>query len=154
MFHENPPPQNSDSIRCESVNHRNQCGYRAKTTRKVVRIVSGVRNTRTLDTLSAHGNLTGGPSGTFTPTDRRCGKDGCAFTGDFISHDGEFSRTGIELHDDARSPVAYTTDYDWRWKLFGGTALMAFCLTAPIFLIRAVKRHSRRIGPRPAYSHC
>ncbi|MGW5381514.1 hypothetical protein [Nocardia sp. NPDC003963] len=118
--------------------------------------------------LDARTALADGPSGTFTPTDRRCGKDGCTFTGDFVGHDGTITRIGIplrdnarvrhgdavpaeiddvHLHDDADGPVGFTTDYNWRWNLFGGTALPVFGLAISVFLILMMKRRGSRTRP-------
>jgi hypothetical protein len=121
------------------------------------------------DGLDGRSALADGPSGTFAPTDRDCGKDGCTWIGDFVSHEGTITRTGIELrdevrvsrtdpmpaeiadvrlHDDARRPVAYTTDRNWGWTLSSGIVLLVLCLTMPVFLIRMVRRHQRQTHPR------
>ncbi|MBB4911159.1 hypothetical protein [Actinophytocola algeriensis] len=52
--------------------------------------------------LDGRSALADGPSGTFTPTDRDCTKDGCTWIGDFVSHEGTITRTGIELRDEVR----------------------------------------------------
>ncbi len=119
--------------------------------------------------LDARSALANGPSGTFAPTDRDCSKNGCTWIGDFVSHDGTITRTGIRLrdgvrvsrtdpmpakiadvglHDDASGSVAYTNDHSWGTSLAGGVLLLALCLTMPVFLIRMVRRHQRQTQPR------
>jgi hypothetical protein len=119
------------------------------------------------DGVDSRAALTGGPSGTFVPTDRKCGKSSCTWIGDFVSHDRTITRTGVELrdtvrvrrgdpmpatiddvrlHDDTSKPVAYTRDHSWGWSVAGGAVILVMCLTMPVFLIRMVRRHQRLTG--------
>ncbi len=121
------------------------------------------------DALDGRAALADGSPGTFTPTDRDCGKNGCTWIGDFVSHDGTITRTGVvlrdevrvshsdpmpaeiadvRLHDDAGRPVAYTTDHNWGLSLSIGIVLPVLCLTMAVFLIRMVRRHQRQPHPR------
>ncbi len=121
------------------------------------------------DGLDSRSALANGPSGTFTPTDSHCTKDGCTWIGDFVSHEGAIKRTGIKLrdevrvsrtdpapaeiadvrlHDDASDSVAYTTDHNWGWTLAKGIFLLVLCLTMSVFLIRMLRRHQRQTQPR------
>jgi len=77
------------------------------------------------DGLDGRAALADGASGTFAPTDRDCGKDGCTWISDFVSHEGTITRT-----------------------LSGGIILLVLCLTMPVFLIRMVRRHQRQTHPR------
>jgi hypothetical protein len=119
--------------------------------------------------LDGRSALANGPFGTFAPTDRTCSKDGCTWIGDFMSHDGTITRTGIKLrdgergsrtdpmpaeiadvalHDDAGESVAYTKDHSWGWSLVGGVLLLVLGLTMPVFLIRVFRRHQRQTQAR------
>ncbi len=120
--------------------------------------------------LDARSALANGPFGTFAPTDRVCGKYGCTWIGDFVSHDGTITRTGIKLldgvdvsrtdpmpaeiadvslHDDADGSVAYTKDHSWGTSLVGGVLFLVLVgLAMPVFLIRMVRRHQRQTQPR------
>jgi hypothetical protein len=119
--------------------------------------------------LDGRSALANGPFGTFAPTDRDCGKNGCTWIGDFVSDDATITRTGIKLrdgvrvshgdpmpaeiagvslHDDADGSVAYTKDHSWRSSLVGGALLLVLCLTMPVFLIRSVRRHQRQTQVR------
>ncbi|MFB6725574.1 hypothetical protein ACFCV3_35715 [Kribbella sp. NPDC056345] len=119
--------------------------------------------------LDGRSALADGPSGTFTPTDRFCKKNGCTWIGDFVSREGTITRTGIKLrddvrvsrtdpmpaeiadvrlHDDAGEPLAYTTDHNWGWTLSKGISLLVLCLTMPVFLIRLLRRHQRQTQSR------
>jgi hypothetical protein len=121
------------------------------------------------ESLDGRSALADGPSGTFTPTDRFCKKNGCTWIGDFVSREGTITRTGIKLrddvrvsrtdpmpveiadvrlHDDAREPLAYTTDHNWGLRLAGGIFLLVMCLTMPVFLIRLLRRHQRQTQSR------
>jgi hypothetical protein len=104
-----------------------------------------------------------GPVGTFTPTDRECGKDSCTWVGEFVSDDGAITRDGVELrgervgrgdpmpadvgnvrlHDDDRDPVAYTDGYNPVPKVVGGAVLMVFCLVVAVVLVVATRRRVR-----------
>ncbi|MFB6718681.1 hypothetical protein ACFCV3_00885 [Kribbella sp. NPDC056345] len=119
--------------------------------------------------LDGRSALADGPAGTFAPTDRVCGKYGCTWIGDFVSHDGRITRTGIKLldgvdvsrtdpmpaeiadvrlHDDDSGSVAYAKDHSWGSSLVGGALLLVLCLTMPVFLIRMLRRHQRQTQAR------
>ncbi|WP_432940439.1 hypothetical protein ACQPXM_31665 [Kribbella sp. CA-253562] len=119
--------------------------------------------------LDGRSALVNGPSGSFAPTDRTCGKGGCTWIGDFVSHDGTITRTGIKLrdgvrvsrtdpmpvqiadvglHDDAGESVAYTKDHSWRFSLVGGVLFLVLCPTMLVFLIRVLRRHQRQTPAR------
>ncbi len=117
------------------------------------------------ESLDGRSALADGPSGTFTPTGRDCGKSSCTWVGDFVSRDGTITRTDIELrdgervrrsspmpaeiadvrlHDGASGALAYTTDHNWGVRLAGGIVLLVLCLTMPVFLIRLLRRQQRQ----------
>lgn len=119
--------------------------------------------------LDGRDALADGPVGALTPTDRRCGKDSCSWTGEFVSEDGTIIRTGVDLHDaerirrsdpmptsidnvrlhnDADRPTAYTIDYNPGPKIAGGVFLLAFCLAVAVLLVWITRRYTRR-GPSP-----
>ncbi|WBQ04101.1 hypothetical protein [Kribbella sp. CA-293567] len=119
--------------------------------------------------LDGRSALANGPSGSFAPTDRTCGKSSCTWIGDFVSHDGTVTHTGIKLldgvsvsrtdpmpariadvrlHDDADGSIAYTEDHSWGWSLVGGALLLLLGLTMPVFLIRVLRRHQQQTQAR------
>jgi hypothetical protein len=51
------------------------------------------------DGLSGRDTLATGPVGTFTPTDKTCGRGGCALEGTFTSDDGTVTRQEVDLRD-------------------------------------------------------
>ena len=112
--------------------------------------------------LDGRAAVSGGPVGAFTPTSRQCAKDGCSWTGDYVSEDGAITRTGVPLRDaervahndpmpsriddvrladDADRPAAYTADFDWAWSIGAGVFLLVFCLVTAGVLIRVVRRY-------------
>ncbi len=116
----------------------------------------------------------GGPVGALTPTDRDCGRDSCAWIGEFVSDDGTITRTGVllsdaerirhgdpmparidnvRLHDDAGRPTAYTVDYNPGPRMAAGVFLLISGLVMAVLMIRSVRRHKQPVGPnQPAGS--
>jgi hypothetical protein len=114
--------------------------------------------------VSARRALAHGPVGTFTPTDSKCTKDGCAWVGAFTSADGTVTEEDVELKDaeevrrgdpmpatiedvrlddEATRPTAYTSDYNWRGSVFKGSLLMLVGLGITSGLVIVLKRHDR-----------
>jgi hypothetical protein len=112
--------------------------------------------------LEGRAAVAGGPVGVFTPTDRQCGKNGCSWTGEYVSEDGAIVRTGVPLRDavrvrqgdptpsriddvrlgdDPKRPAAYTADFDWVSWLVGGVVFPVGCLVGAFFLARMVRRY-------------
>ncbi len=54
----------------------------------------------------------------------------------------------VRLHDDARRPVAYTTDHNSGGTLSNGIFLLVLCLTISVFLIRLLRRQRRQTQSR------
>lgn len=107
----------------------------------------------TSEALSGREALATGPVGTFTPTDRSCGRGGCVLKGTFTGDDGAVTRHdvtlrhasrirsgdpvpasigGVRLNAEADTPVAYTADYSWRWAVAKGAG---FTVVGPVMSI-------------------
>jgi hypothetical protein len=117
------------------------------------------------DGLAGRRALLGGLVGTFTPTDRACGRYTCKWVGTFTSTDGTvtakdvklngtggvrrngpmpFSIDNVRLDDEANRPAAYTTDYNWHAQVIkGAVAALGLPPFLVIIFIRG-KRHRRR----------
>ncbi|WP_157988017.1 hypothetical protein [Jiangella endophytica] len=115
-----------------------------------------------------------GPVGSLTPTDRDCGRDSCAWIGEFVSEDGTITRTGVllsdaertrhgdpmparidnvRLHDDAGRPTAYTVDYNPGPRMAAGVFVLMFGLVMAALMVRSVRRYKRPAAPpEPAAS--
>jgi hypothetical protein len=55
-----------------------------------------------MDGVNGNRALAEGVAGTFTPTDRSCGRSLCSWEGTFVSDDGTITEAGARLRDDER----------------------------------------------------
>ncbi|CAL9525423.1 hypothetical protein SUDANB121_03941 [Nocardiopsis dassonvillei] len=122
------------------------------------------------EALSGRDTLATGPTGTFTPTDRTCGRGGCSLQGTFTGDDGAVALQDVTLRDAVRvrshdplpdpiggvrldtgaeKPIAYTADYSWRWAVVKGAGFTAVGPAISIGLAVGTIRH--QAGARPAH---
>jgi uncharacterized membrane protein YhaH (DUF805 family) len=109
--------------------------------------------------------LSEGVAGTFTPTDRSCGKSQCSWEGTFNSDDGTVTERGVRLRDDEEierstpmptsiddvrlvynrdEPAVYTTDYSSGGSIVAGVVFVVGGLAIAVFLIAVKRRHDAK----------
>jgi hypothetical protein len=106
-----------------------------------------------------------GVAGTFTPTDRKCGKYQCSWEGTFVSDDGTVTERGVRLRDDEEierstpmptsiddvrliydrdEPAVYTTDYSSGGSIVAGVVFVVVGLGIASLLIMVIRRHDAK----------
>jgi hypothetical protein len=68
----------------------------------VLLLTAGLGTSSIMDGVSGSRALAEGVAGTFTPTDRSCGRSLCSWEGTFVSDDGTITDAGVRLRDDAK----------------------------------------------------
>ncbi len=107
-----------------------------------------------------------GLAGTFTPTDRSCGKyNSCSWEGTFVSDDGTVTERGVRLRDDEEigrstpmptsiddvrliyshdEPAVYTTDYSSGGGIVAGVVFVVGGLAIAVFAVVVKRRHDAK----------
>ncbi|MGW0828303.1 hypothetical protein [Streptomyces sp. NPDC002845] len=117
------------------------------------------------DGLGGRRALSDGPVGTFTPTDRNCGKSSCTWVGTFTSTNGTVTARDVKLNDaatvrrsdpmptsiedvrlddEATRPAAYTADYNWHAPVVKGAVLALVPPPLAVFFFMLGKRQRRQ----------
>lgn len=139
----------------------------------VLLLTAGLGTSSIMDGVSGSRALAEGVAGTFTPTDRSCGRSLCSWEGTFVSDDGSVTEPGVRLHDDEKvrrstpmpasidnvllvysrdEPAVYTSDFSSGGSIVAGVVIVVVGLAIALILIVVKRRHDakfRRRVPTP-----
>lgn len=130
-------------------------------------LTAGLGTSLITDGVSGSRALSEGVAGTFTPTDRSCGRSECSWEGTFASDDGTVTEPGVRLRDDEKvrrstpmpvsidnvllvysgdEPAVYTSDYSSGGSIVAGVVIVVVGLAVAVILIVVKRRHDAKFG--------